>query len=120
MTVEQWQDANARCFGMLLDGRAQESGIKRRGSDATLLLVYNAHFDVVNFTLPAVPEGKSWLGLIDTNQPEERLGAFPFGHAYAVTGRSLLAFGLSAEKDTPRPLRQGVDAILNVTEFPLS
>jgi glycogen operon protein len=120
MTIEQWQDANARCFGMLLDGRAQESGIKRRGSDATLLLVYNAHFDVVNFTLPAVPEGKSWLCLIDTNQPEERLGAFPFGHAYAVTGRSLLAFGLSAEKDTPRPLRQGVDAILNVTESPLS
>jgi isoamylase len=23
MTTEQWQDGNARCFGMLLDGRAQ-------------------------------------------------------------------------------------------------
>jgi hypothetical protein len=42
MTTEQWQDGNARCFGMLLDGRAQESGIKRRGSDATLLIVFNA------------------------------------------------------------------------------
>jgi hypothetical protein len=37
-----------------------------------------------------------------------------------VTGRSLVAFGLSAEENTPRPLRQGVDAILDVTEFPLS
>jgi glycogen operon protein len=53
MSTEQWQDGNTRCFGMLLDGRAQESGVKRRGSDATLLLVYNAHFDVVNFALPA-------------------------------------------------------------------
>ena len=35
MTTEQWQDGNAKCFGMLLDGRAQETGIKRRGSDAT-------------------------------------------------------------------------------------
>jgi isoamylase len=120
MSVEQWQDATARCFGMLLDGRAQESGIKRRGSDATLLLVYNAHFDVVNFTLPAVPEGKTWLGLIDTNRPEAKISAFPFGHVYAVTGRSLVAFGLSAEENTPRPLRHGVDAILDVTEFPLS
>jgi isoamylase len=119
MTVEQWQDAATRCFGMLLDGRAQESGIKRRGSDATLLLIYNAYFDVVNFTLPAVPEGKTWLGLIDTNQPEAKLGAFPFGHVYAVTGRSLLSFGLSADGNTPRPLRQGVDAVLDVTEIPL-
>ena len=77
MTTEQWHDGNARCFGMLLDGRAQESGIRRRGSDATLLLVYNAHFDVVNFTLPAVPDGKDWLGLIDTNQPEAQLAGVP-------------------------------------------
>ena len=70
MTTEQWQDGNARCFGMLLDGRAQESGIKRRGSDATLLIVFNAHHDVVPFTLPEVAEGRHWVGLIDTAQPE--------------------------------------------------
>jgi isoamylase len=120
MIVEQWQDANARCFGMLLDGRAQETGVKRRGSDATLLLVYNAHYDMVNFTLPAVPEGKTWLGLIDTNQPEALLSVFPFGHVYAVTGRSLLAFGLSTEENTTRRLRHSVDAILDVTESPLA
>ncbi|HEY0800021.1 MAG TPA: glycogen debranching protein GlgX [Steroidobacteraceae bacterium] len=120
MTTEQWQDGNARCFGMLLDGRAQESGIRRRGSDATLLLVYNAHFDVVNFTLPSVPEGKDWLALIDTNQPEGQLASFPFRHIYAVTGRSMVAFGLSAEDSTTRRLRQGMGSILEVMETPLS
>jgi isoamylase len=119
MTTEQWQDGNARCFGMLLDGRAQESGIRRRGSDATLLLVYNAHFDVVNFTLPNVPDGKDWLALIDTNQPEGQLASFPFGHIYAVTGRSMVAFGLSAEDSTTRRLRQGMGSILEVMETPL-
>jgi glycogen operon protein len=120
MTTEQWQDGNARCFGMLLDGRAQESGIRRRGSDATLLLVYNAHFDVVNFTLPNVPDGKDWLALIDTNQPEGQLASFPFGHIYAVTGRSMVAFGLSAEDITTRRLRQGMGSLLEVMETPLS
>ena len=63
MATEQWEDGNARCFGMLLDGRAQESGVKRRGSDATLMTM-------VNFTLPSVPEGRHWQGLIDTNRPD--------------------------------------------------
>jgi isoamylase len=119
MTTEQWHDGNARCFGMLLDGRAQESGIRRRGSDATLLLIYNAHFDVVNFTLPIVPDGQDWLALIDTNLPEGRLASFPFGHAYAVTGRSMVAFGLLAEDSTTRRLRQGMGSILEVMETPL-
>ncbi|RZN33297.1 glycogen debranching protein GlgX [Bradyrhizobium sp. Leo121] len=120
MTVEQWQDGNVRCFGMLLDGRAQETGIKRRGSDATLLLIYNAHYDVVNFTLPEVPEGQHWQGLIDTNQPEGQLPSFPFGHVYAVTGRSMLAFGLASEDSAVRRLRHGIGSILDVAEFPLS
>jgi isoamylase len=108
-----------RCFGMLLDGRAQETGVKRRGSDATLLLVYNAHFDVVNFTLPSVPDGTSWLGLIDTNQPEAQLGAFSFGENYLATGRSLLAFGLTARDHMTGPLRHGIGSILDATETPL-
>jgi len=101
MTHTQWTDPHARCFGMLLDGRAQESGIIRRGEDATLLLVYNAHYDVVNFTMPDVPEGNTWERLIDTNLPDAASEDFSFGHVYAVTGRSLVAFGLGA---APRAL----------------
>jgi isoamylase len=119
MTSEQWQDSNARCFGMLLDGRAQESGIKRRGSDATLLLIYNAHHDVVNFTLPSVAQGQNWIGLIDTNLPDAQLPTFAFGHVYSVTGRSLVALGLATEDSTTRRLRQGMGAILDVAESPL-
>ena len=114
MTQAQWDDANARCFGMLLDGRAQESGIKRRGEDATLLLIYNAYYDVVNFTLPAVPQGEMWEGLIDTNRPDEQLDDFAFGHVYAVTGRSLVALGLPTS-DTPRRRRRGAQTPANAS-----
>jgi glycogen operon protein len=105
---------------MLLDGRAQETGIKRRGSDATLLLVYNAHHDIVNFVLPEVADGQSWLGLVDTNQPDAAMTEFGFGHAYAVTGRSLLVFGLANDGIGTRRLRQGLGALLDIADRPLA
>lgn len=119
MTTEQWQDPNARCLGMLLDGRAQATGIKRRGSDATLLLIYNAHHDVVDFVLPAVPEGRSWIALLDTSEPEREAKEYPFEHSMSLAGRSFCLLVLSTERMTAR-LRQGLDAILNVMESPLS
>ena len=67
---EQWQDTNARCFGMLLDGRAQATGIKRPSMDATVLLVLNAYHDVVKFKLPEVVGGQTWRCLLDTNAPD--------------------------------------------------
>ena len=42
---------------MLMDGRAQATGIKRRSMDATALLVLNAYHDVVKFKLPEVVGG---------------------------------------------------------------
>jgi isoamylase len=98
MTIEQWEDANARCLGMLMDGRAQETGIRRRGSEVTLLLLVNSHHEGVNFKLPQVPEGVNWTCLIDTNNPDVRgKEHFDFGSEYTVTERSLLLFELQKE-----------------------
>lgn len=95
MTEEQWRDDNARCLGMLMDGRAQATGIRRKGSDATLLLILNAHHDVVNFLLPEVAQGSSWKCLLDTNRPEqESEESYMFNHKFVVTSRSLLLFEL--------------------------
>jgi isoamylase len=120
MTQEQWGDTKARCLGMLLDGRAQPTGIKRRGSEATLLLVMNAYHDVVKFKLPEVPEGRRWVCLLDTNAPKRTdAPSFEFGHVYEVTGRSFLVFVLGLEHGQPRNLREGIGAILNVEERPV-
>ena len=89
----EWDDQNTRCFGMLLDGRAQETGVKKRGSDATMLLILNGWQDGVSFTLPQAPDGKGWSLLIDTNQPTlSDEPAFQSGNVYEVTGRSVLLF----------------------------
>ena len=98
MTAEHWNDTNGRCLGVLVDGRAQETGTRRLGTDATLLLVLNAHHDMVRFTLPQAVAGREWVCIIDTNQPElSDMPRFAFGHDYEVTGRSLLLFMLEPE-----------------------
>jgi len=102
MTPEHWQDPNARCISILLDGRAQPTGIRRRGTDVTLLLIMNAHHDVVNCTLPEVVGGSAWTCLVDTTQPElEAPSEFAFGSEYTVTGRSLLLFQAKPQKQRP-------------------
>jgi len=96
MTGEQWSDKGMRCFGMLMDGRAQPTGIRQRGAEATMLLILNAHHDVVQFKLPPHGTGSTWQLLIDTNLPEEsESSACSTGQEYAVTGRSVLLFRLT-------------------------
>jgi len=101
MADANWKDPMARSLGVLLDGRAQPTGIRKRGTDLTLLLIVNAHHEAVVFKLPTVVGGRDWRRLLDTNQPEPgRPKPFEFGHDYVVTGRSLLLFKLS--RDRPR------------------
>ena len=98
MNEGNWHDANARCMGMLLDGRAQPTGIRRKGADVTLLVIVNAHNDAVNFLLPEVALGSGWNCLLDTNRPELRGGEFhAFNSEFLVTGHSLLLLELRRE-----------------------
>ena len=95
MRAEEWDDSNMHCFGMLMDGRAQPTGIRRRGEDATLLLVLNAHHDLVEFTLPETAGGREWSLLVDTNLAEvSKTSNFVTGDSYDSTGRSALLFAL--------------------------
>jgi glycogen operon protein len=95
MTPEQWENPHARCISILLDGRAQPTGIRRRGTDLTLLLILNAHSDVVKCRLPEVTGGEAWMCLLDTSQPDlEPPAQFEFGEEYPVMEQSLLLFQL--------------------------
>ena len=91
MQAGDWDDPGMKCFGMLMDGRAQVTGIRKRGQDATLLLVINGYHDAVEFTLPAAPGGKGWELLADTSAPDQQKAlGFAFNETYQVTARSLL------------------------------
>ncbi|MBX9931884.1 MAG: glycogen debranching protein GlgX [Methylobacterium sp.] len=99
MTTENWTQGDARSMAVLLDGRAQATGIHRRGGDATLLLLYNAYHDMVSFTLPESVGGEAWTRLIDTNLSDSQEAAHVgIGETYDVTGRSMLMFVLKPKE----------------------
>jgi isoamylase len=96
MGIEQWHDARARALSVLLDGRGQRSRTLDERSEAVLLIAFNAHHDVVNFTLPKVDGGTGWRCLIDTNQPDRIDGPVTAaGEVYQATARSLLLFEMT-------------------------
>ena len=100
MSIEQWEDPQSRSFGMLLDGRAQVSGVQRSGADATLLIAFNAQHDGVDFILPHVPEGTGWICKFDTFDPDFKSPhTLAFGSTYGVNGRSVVLFELEHLKD---------------------
>ena len=120
LDTDQWEDPNARCFGMLMDGRSQATGIKRPAMDATALLILNAHHDVVNFTLPDVAGGTSWHCLIDTNETNSWDGdSFLSGEVYEITGRSVVLFVLEPESKRSVGLRRAREAFRHMAEQPI-
>jgi isoamylase len=125
--VEHWEDPNGRCMGILMDGRAQETGVRRLGSDSTLLVILNAHDDVVPFKLPEAAGGRRWVRLIDTNQDRnDDLEDFDFGRVYEVTGRSLLLFILrpaqqkGRQTEADRSFQHVLDAFETVIANPVT
>ena len=97
MEQKDWDEA--QCFGLMLDGRAQPTGVRKRGEDATILMIFNAWSDVVEFTLPSQGGAdQHWTLMIDTNltvaEDEKEDRTFRFGQKYAVTGRSFLMLAL--------------------------
>ncbi len=105
LTPDHWSDSQMRAFGVLLDGRARISEIRKRASDATVLMFLNSYHEPVNFVLPETAERDRWILLIDTRLPlPEQRTEFTTGDAYTVTGRSVVVFGLEAEGATQQVL----------------
>ena len=101
LSAENWHDPHMRCFGMLMDGRAQATGIQRSAGDSTLLLLMNAHYETVDFTIPEVSGPSGWTGLIDTENPlPAELPKYVSGDVIALTGRSLQLLRLKSEGET--------------------
>ena len=92
MDAAHWDDPHTRCFGMLLEGHARATAIARRGPDQSVLLVFNAWEDAIDFVLPAHGDGTRWRLEVDTAQGGAPApgAAFEAGATYTVTARSLL------------------------------
>jgi glycogen operon protein len=97
-TSEQWMDPAARCIGVLLNGQAGPT-MSARGSpivDNLLLIILNAHHDIVEFTLPELPVASRWTRILDTAEPDGPQQTFSMGAIFPIQGRSLAVLCLPA------------------------
>ncbi len=99
MTEEDWNNPHAHCLTMLLAGDAESiDEVDERGnqiSDDTLLLLLNAHYEPVTFTLPAYfgNEGQ-WELVLDTRSStgKRKYHILSIEEKYELVSRSIVLF----------------------------
>jgi glycogen operon protein len=94
MTEEMWKDNQLRCFGMLLDGRAQPTGVRERGSAATLLLVFSGSAEAGEFVMPEVVEATGWRWMLDTTETAQMDRTFQPGEVVELIDRTVSLYSM--------------------------
>ncbi|HEY9622132.1 MAG TPA: glycogen debranching protein GlgX [Crinalium sp.] len=98
MTDAQWELGYSKSIAMFLDGRQLPSpGPKgERISDDSFLLLFNAHYELIEFTLPEAMQRREWKLVIDTKEPRFITDDIRYTgeHLIPVTGRSLVVLQL--------------------------
>jgi isoamylase len=95
MTEEMWKDNQLRCFGMLLDGRAQPTGLHERGSEATLLLIFNGSAEAGKFVMPEVVEPTGWRWMLDTTESAQMDRTFQPGEVVELLDRTVSLYSMN-------------------------
>jgi glycogen operon protein len=89
MAEEDWDTGYIKSVGMYLNGQGIRA-VDSRGErlvDLNFLVIFNAHDEGVEFTLPSEEYGKSWEIVVDTaNSPDANERAA--GSKFIVSGRS--------------------------------
>ena len=107
LTLAEWEDPAVTCIGLVIDGRAQTSGIVRQASDATVLLLFNPTDQLADFVLPEIPGEHQWTCLLDTAAPgRDELPVWNSGATCPLTPRSFQLLALEAHGRTGRVLQR--------------
>jgi len=78
MSDEDWNAGFAKSLGVWLGGRSipDLDADGRRVSDDTFYLVFNAHYEALDFVIPDLDWGKAWIEILDTSRvPAQNGGA---------------------------------------------
>lgn len=100
MSDAQWEHDHAHCLGVFLAG-GNLGETNRFGlpvSDDDFLMLFNAHHEDVDFTLPS--DGAEWRGLIDTVNEDglARFAPLAPGAAFRLIGRSFALLTRPADR----------------------
>jgi glycogen operon protein len=93
MAEEHWGEGFAKAMGIFLNGEAIASPDARgeRVVDDSFCVLYNAHYEPLDFTVPKGEWGKEWRVVLDTREPlpKEEEKIYKPGELVPVESRSL-------------------------------
>ncbi|MFN4259621.1 MAG: glycogen debranching protein GlgX [Gemmataceae bacterium] len=92
MTDEAWNAGFVRCLGVRLAGDVINE-MDERGEPIvgdTLLLLLNAHHEMIPFTIPPSKDNQRWLLEFDTSAPERAAGDLMLEPEYQLQARSMV------------------------------
>ena len=100
MEEEHWNDPGNRTLGMLLDGRASPTGIRRMGEDVSLLLIVHGDEESVHFHLPGVEDVEDWRLLLATDPALQEGSRFDSPGPMLLPPRTLCLLRARNRRDT--------------------
>lgn len=94
MSEENWLHEHARSMAVFLNGNGIHStGPKgEKITDNNFYIIFNAHYESLNYVLPPVKYGRDWVKILDTsiNHLEEKGEKHPPKEPILIEGRSIL------------------------------
>jgi glycogen operon protein len=98
MADEAWNAGFIRCLGVRLSGDAIDEMDERgqRIVGDTLLILLNAHHEMIAFTLPEPPTDRPWEFVLDTTEPPKDSQYVAWGKVYQLQGRSVAVLRIAA------------------------
>jgi isoamylase len=101
MTDEAWDAGFVKCIGVRLDGDlindTDPRGVPVVGE--TMLILYNAHWEPISFTLPECKEGQRWGFLLNTADPDCAPAEFNGQHPFSLVDRSIAVFRMRSQEE---------------------
>ena len=93
MTEEHWNNSVAKSLGVYLNGKGIHT-VNRKGQpvvDDSFYVIFNAHYEPLEYALPSEKYGKDWKKILDTFAGDVGEGqSFKPGDRLTVEGRSIV------------------------------
>lgn len=92
MDLEDWQNTHALSMMIYLNGSdiPETDWYGNRMVDNDFILIFNAHYEPIQFTLPEERYGRKWKLIVDTNNPKGPELNYEAGFAITAQSRSFL------------------------------
>ena len=104
MDMDDWQNTHAFSMMIYLNGSdiPEVDWYGNRMVDNDFILIFNAHYEPIMFTLPDERYGRKWQLVVDTHNPDEPELSYEAGFMITVQSRSFLM--LMSDKKPKKPM----------------